>query len=227
MIGALFSGGKDSVFAMYKLIREGKKIGCLISLKSKNKDSWMFHTPAMNMVKLQSEALEIPILISETDGEKEKELDDLKRALENAKKEYKITGVVAGALFSEYQYERVKKLASSLGLEAFAPLWHRNQAEVLEEIIDSGFEVIVTKVASAGLGEKWLGRKIGKKELNELIELNKKLGVHVCGEGGEFESLVIDGPIFKKRIELIETEKRMTSDITGVLEIKEAKLVEK
>jgi diphthine-ammonia ligase len=227
MLGVLFSGGKDSAFSLYHYWKKGEKIGCLISLVSENKDSWMFHTPAMNMVEIQAEAMEIPILVAKTRGEKEKELLDLESAIRKAKSDYKLTGIVAGALFSKYQYDRVVKICDSLNLDCFAPLWQTNQETVVRDIIESGFEVIVTKIASQGLDESFLGRKIDYPLLEEFIFLNKKNGFHIAGEGGEYESLVLDAPMFRKRIVISASKKIMHSDIAGTLEIESAFLEEK
>ncbi|MFH1391471.1 MAG: diphthine--ammonia ligase [Candidatus Diapherotrites archaeon] len=227
MIGVLFSGGKDSVFTLFHYMSKDENIGCLITMKSENKASWMFHTPAINMVELQAEALGLPLLIHSTKGEKEKELEDLEIAIKKAKEKYNLTGIGAGALFSQYQYDRVKRICDSLGLDCFAPHWHKNQAEYLREILDAGFEVIITGIASQGLSKEFLGEKIDDEVFDKFLELNKKIGFHVAGEGGEYESLVVDGPIFKKKLKLVETKKVMQNEMTGHLEIIKAELVDK
>ncbi len=227
MLAVLFSGGKDSVFTAYYYIEQGWEVKCLVSLKSKNKQSWMFHTPAIEMVSLQAKALGIPVIIQQTKGEKEQELLDLQKALEKAKKKYKITGVAVGALLSDYQHERVNRVCHSLGLKCFSPLWHKNQEQLLREIISLGFDVRIVGVASGGLSGEWLGRRIDSECLSHFVALNRKLGFHVGGEGGEYESLVLDCPIFRKRIELGEISKIMSSENSGHLEIASADLVGK
>ncbi|HZX20715.1 MAG TPA: diphthine--ammonia ligase [archaeon] len=227
MLGMLFSGGKDSVFSLYYFLEQGWSVSCLISLKSKNNDSWMFHTPAINLVELQSKSLGIPLVLQETEGEKEKELDDLKVALARAKKEFGITGVAVGALLSDYQQERVNRICESLSLKCFAPLWHKDQTKLLKEIISLDFDVVLVGIASQGLGEDFLGKKIDEKMLESFVKLNEKYGFHVAGEGGEFESIVLDCPVFKKKIKLVETKKIMQNEFTGRLEILNAVLVDK
>jgi asparagine synthase (glutamine-hydrolysing) len=224
-LGALISSGKDSVYAMYKMIKEGYKINCLISIKSTNKDSFMFHTPGIEMVKLQSEAFGIPLLEQETKGEKEVELKDLKKAIERAKKKFGIKGITTGALYSNYQRERIEKIADSLELKVFSPLWHIDQEKEMREIINSGFKFIITKIAAEGLDKSWLGKEITSKDIDKLVKLNKKVGFNIAGEGGEFETLVIDGPIFKKGIQIEETKIKMESKICGELLIKKVKLL--
>src|SRR3989344_6744272 len=179
MLAVLFSGGKDSVFTLYYYLVQGWDVKCLVSLKSANKDSYMFHTPAIDMVKLQSEALGIPLILHETKGEKEQELEDLKATLENAKKKYQITGVAVGALLSDYQHERVNRICHSLGLKCFAPLWHKAQESLLREIISLGFDVRIVATASQGLDESVLGGKIDVQMLEKFLELHKKFFQHL------------------------------------------------
>ena len=223
-LGVLFSGGKDSVFSAYYFIEQGWNVKCLISLTPMNKDSYMFHTPNISMTKILSKALEIPLISEKTSGEKEKELIDLKKALLKAKKKFNLEGIAVGALASDYQQERVNRICHELNLKTFAPLWHKKPEMLLKEMIDLGFDFRISSVSALGLNEKWLGRKIGLNALNELLELEKKHGLHVAGEGGEFESIVLNGPIFKKRIEVIKAEKKMQNEFTGVYEIKKAVL---
>ncbi len=227
MLAVLFSGGKDSVFSLYYCIEQGWDVKCLVSLKSANKDSWMFHTPAIEMVELQSEALGIPLIMRETRGEKEKELDDLKAALLEAKKRFGITGAAVGALLSDYQQERVNRICHSLGLKCFAPLWHKGQERLLREMVALGFDVRITGIASAGLDQSVLGARIDGKIIEKFVGLHKKLGFHVGGEGGEYESLVLDAPIFRKRIGLLKTAKTMSGENSGRLEIISSKLAAK
>ncbi|GAI84061.1 unnamed protein product, partial [marine sediment metagenome] len=224
-LGALISSGKDSVYAMYKMMKQGYKINCLISIKSKNPDSFMFHTPGIEMVELQSKAFGIPLLEQETKGEKEIELKDLKKAIQNAKKKFGIKGITTGALYSNYQRERIEKIANELKLKVFSPLWHMDQEKEMREILNQGFKFIITKIAAEGLGKSWLGKEITEKDIDKLVELSKKFGFNIAGEGGEFESLMIDGPIFNKKIKIEKLDIKMESNICGELLIKKVKLV--
>jgi diphthine-ammonia ligase len=200
----LFSGGKDSTMAVYKAIEEGYTVKYLVSMISDNPESYMFHVPNIHITELSSEAMGIPLIKAKTHGEKEKELDDLKGVLKKLK-DNGVEAIFAGALASEYQKSRIDQLCSDLGLESHAPLWHRDPKEYMEEIIDKGFEVILISVSAEGLDESWLGRKIDSKLLEDIIILNRKYGMHMAFEGGEAETLVLDCPIFKKRIKIIES----------------------
>ncbi len=221
----LFSGGKDSTMAAYKAIEEGWDVEYLVSMFSENPNSYMFHVPNINLTELSSESMGISLLTAKTPGKKEKELDDLKRVL-NELKEKGIEGIFAGALASSYQKSRIDNICKELGLESHAPLWHRNPQEYMEEIINLGFEVIITSVSAEGLDESWLGKKIDMDLLDEIIKLNKKYGMHMAFEGGEAETMVLDCPLFKKRIKILEAENVWDRD-NGYYLINKAVLVDK
>ena len=226
-LGALFSSGKDSNYALYEMQRQNYEIACLITIKSRNPDSYMFHSAGIEMAKLQSEALGIPIIEIESSGEKENELKDLEKALKIAREKFKINGVVTGALASNYQRKRIENAADSCGLRVFSPLWNKNQELELKEIVNSGFKFIITKIACAGLGKEWLGKEIRIGEFERLIALSRKSGFNAAGEGGEYETLVLDAPNFRKRIVPDETETKSASEFCSELVIKSAHLVKK
>jgi diphthine-ammonia ligase len=221
----LFSGGKDSTMAVYKAIEEGYDVEYLVSMISDNPESYMFHVPNIHITELSSEAMEIPLIMAKTHGVKEKELDDLKKVL-NKLKNRGVEAIFAGALASEYQKSRIDQLCSDLGLISNAPLWHIDPKEYMEEIIDSGFEVIIISVSAEGLDESWLGRRIDHQLLEEIIILNSKYGMHMAFEGGEAETLVLDCPTFKKRIKIIEASNVWDRD-SGYLLITKAELENK
>lgn len=223
-LGVLFSGGKDSTYAMHIMKKMNYDISCLISLHSKNLASYMFHTPNMNLVTLQAKAMQLPLIQVDTKGEKEEELKDLEIALKQAKKEYQIEGIVSGALFSTYQRNRIQALADKLGLKVFSPLWHKNQEQELHELLSQKFEICISSIAAEGLDKSWLGRVLKTKDVEELIALSKKHGLNPAGEGGEFESLVLNCPLFKQRLNIKKSELIMESPNTGMFTIKEAEL---
>lgn len=226
-IGSLFSGGKDSCLALWIMQRQNYDVKCIVSVVPENPDSFMFHKTSKSFLRLQSKALEIPLIVKSTKGEKELELAELKSALREAIEKYGIQGVVSGAMYSNYQRERIRKICTSLGLKLFSPLWHKKQGNELKELVDAGFVFVMCKIAALGLGEKWLALPMGKKEVSELNMLSEKIGFNVAGEGGEFESLVLDAPNFRKRIEIVESEKIMENEFTGFLKIKKARIKEK
>ena len=220
-LAALISGGKDSIYAAY-LASKKHKIVCLIAIKSKNPESYMFHIPNFDLVKQQAETMGIPLVFLETEGIKEEELGDLKKGIEIAKEKYLIDGVVSGAIASNYQKGRIDKICKDLNLESIAPLWHINKEMYLRELLKS-FHVIITGIAADGLTQETLGRRLGIKFIEDMNALN----VSPIGEGGETESLVLDCPFFKKKIMIDKAEKRMDTKCSGTYIIKAVRLVNK
>lgn len=218
-LGALLSSGKDSLFAAYTMKRQNYDIACAITLDSENPSSFMFHTPNVELVKLQAEAMGIPLVMRKTAGEKEKELDDLRKALEEAKSKYGIEGIVSGALFSNYQRSRIEKIGDELGLKLFSPLWHMDQEQELRQLLREGFDIIFVSVAAEGLDESWLGRRITEKDVDTLAALNKKYGINIAGEGGEYESLVLDCPMFRKGIVIQQQSLAERGSFSSCLEV--------
>jgi asparagine synthase (glutamine-hydrolysing) len=200
--GILFSGGKDSTYSTYLAKKKGYEISCLISVFSKNKESYMFHTPSISKVKKQAAVMKIPILIGKTEGEKELELKDLQRIIEKAKKKYKFDVLVTGALHSVYQASRIQKICDDLKLKCFNPLWHKDEIKYLEELIKNKFKIIIIGVFAYPLDGKWLGRKIDENFIKEVKELKEKYKIHGAGEGGEFETFVLDCPLFKRELKI-------------------------
>jgi len=222
-LAALISGGKDSLYATY-LESKNNEIACLISIKSKNKESYMFHIPNIELAKIQAEAMKIPLLFIESSGIKEEELGDIKNVLIATKKEYEIEGVVTGALYSDYQKNRIDKICKELELKSIAPLWHIDLEKYLKELVKSGFEVIITGIAADGFDKSWLGKKIDLNLIDKLKLLSKKNKINIGGEGGEYESFVIDCPMFRKKIEILDAEIKMENENTGHYIIKRATL---
>lgn len=205
-IGVLFSGGKDSSLAAFIAKREGYEIGCLISIGSKNKESFMFHVPSIDKVFLQAKVMGLPIVFRESLGEEEKELGDLRGALIEAKNKFGIEGVVSGAVDSVYQATRVQKICSELGLEVFNPLWQKDQFEILRDLIDNNFRVIIVGVAAYPLDRDFLGREINGEFVEDMSGFLNRFGISPAGEGGEFESFVLNCPLFDKGLEVVGFE---------------------
>jgi diphthine-ammonia ligase len=219
----LFSGGKDSGLALDYALKY-TNVKCLIIMESKNSESYMFHTPNIKWAKTQAEAIGIPYIIQITDGEKEKELKDLESAIKKAKNKYKVQAIVTGAIESVYQASRVQTITNNLKMECFNPLWQKDQIELLEELIEKKFEIIISSIAADGLTEKWLGRKIDTAAISELKVLSKKFGFNPAFEGGEAESMILYAPFFKKRVVVKKAKSIMTGENTGYYDIKEVEL---
>jgi asparagine synthase (glutamine-hydrolysing) len=198
----LFSGGKDSCYSAYLAKQKGNELVCLISIFSENKESYMFHTPSIKKTKEQAKVMEIPLIIQKTKGKKEEELNDLEKAIKKAKKKYKIKGIVTGAIQSVYQKSRIENICNKLNLKCINPLWEKDEIKYLEELVKNKFKVIITAVAAYPLNKTWLGREINSKFIEDVKELKDKYKIHPAGEGGEFETFVLDCPLFKKSLEI-------------------------
>lgn len=225
-IAALVSGGKDSVFAVQKMIEAGHEISCFVCLVPENKESYMFHSINTDLVRLIADAADIPLYYQPTSGVKEEELNEMKEALAAAISDYGIEGVCSGAIESEYQRSRVENICGLLGLNAFAPLWHAEPIPLLTEMIDSGMDIRFAAVAADGLDESFLGKQLDSVVLNELIKLHETKYIHIAGEGGEYETAVLDAPFFKQKILPVQTNVRWYGN-RGFYDILEARLVSK
>lgn len=222
----LSSGGKDSLLAALHAVEDGHDLVCLTTIRPERADSWMFHVPNVEWTHLHAKALGIPLIYEVSKGVKEEELADLERALIKAREIYKADGVVSGAIASRYQKERIDALCSKLGMRSYAPLWSRDQLDLLKELLGRGFEVIFVGVFSMGLDSSWLGRRLSFSEVEELKSLSRKFGINPSGEGGEYETFVTDMPLFKKKIRVLSSEIKWCRT-WGVLQIKNAILEDK
>lgn len=220
-VAALFSGGKDSTYATYLAQQKGWTVTHLVSMIP-SEDSFLFHVPNAHLTSLHSEAMEIPLKQANVSGEPEEELEILKSVL----KDLDVEGLITGAIASDFQWSRFNGVCEEIGIKCPSPVWRKDQMRVMEDIIQAGFEVMIVGVAAEGLDESWLGRMIDEDCLKNLERLEREKGINPSGEGGEYETLVLNGPNFGKRLQIKESEK--TWDGTrGQLAVIEAALIEK
>jgi ABC transporter with metal-binding/Fe-S-binding domain ATP-binding protein len=222
-LGVLCSGGKDSLYACYRALQK-EEVACLITVLSENPESYMFHTPNIHLTHLQAAAAGIPLVQRSTEGREEAELADLREAIRDAVREFGIEGVVSGAILSVYQATRVQRICSDLGLWCFNPLWYTGQDSYMRQLLASGFQVLISGVFSTPFDASWLGRTMDTAMLEELIAIARKHHITLTGEGGEYETFVLDAPFFHKRIEVLSAEKDFARD-HGVYRIRGARLV--
>ncbi|HJT09456.1 MAG TPA: diphthine--ammonia ligase [Candidatus Nitrosotalea sp.] len=223
-LAALYSGGKDSTFAVYKAKSEGHTIACLVTIFPKSEESHLLHHPNIAMTRLQAKSLDIPQISVSVDSDKtEIELDELKKALETAKEKFGIEGVVHGGIRSVFQKKHFEAACSSLGLGIVAPIWNVDEKNYLRELVKSGFCFIVTSVTSQGLDDSWLGKEISADDVEKLIAISSKFGSNASFEGGEAETFVIGCPLFSGHIKIIKSRKTWDG-YRGRFEITEAVL---
>jgi len=210
---SLFSGGKDSSWALYRALERGLPVERLVTVHPEG-DSYMYHVPATDLAALAAESIGIPLVDVEPDDfaadaatdsgrQGDAELEPLEAALRDLADEVGgIAGLTAGAVESEYQTSRIEAMADRLDADLFAPLWQEDPRELADAMLDAGFEIRIVQVAAYGLDESWLGRTLDADAVADLEALNEEYGVHVLGEGGEFETLVTDGPHMDRPIRL-------------------------
>jgi ABC transporter with metal-binding/Fe-S-binding domain ATP-binding protein len=229
---SLFSGGKDSSWANYRALEEGLPVERLLTVHPEG-DSYLYHVPATELASLAAESIGIELVdihpdefgaeeTTDAGAQGDAELAVLEDGLRDLDDDLSdgIGGVTVGAVESEFQNSRVEAMSERLGIETFAPLWRRDPRQIAADMLTAGFEITIIRVAAGGLDESWLGRTLDADAIADLAELQEQYGVHLLGEGGEFETLVQNGPHMDRRIEL---EYETTFDGTrGTLQIEDA-----
>lgn len=225
-LAALYSGGKDSTFAIMKAIEMGHTVDFLVTIAVKSSDSYMFHYPCIELTKLQAESMGIKQVWKESEGKKEVEVEDLANVLSALRGQ--IDGVLSGAVSSQYQRSRIEEVCRSLGLMNVAPLWGEDAYDLLREEVDSGIDAMITSVSTGGMDKTWLGRRLNAVAVEELKMLARKLPFNIQFEGGEAETFVTDCPLFKSKVVLKDFEKIWDSKTSsGYIVVKEAALEKK
>ena len=223
-LASLFSGGKDSMYAIDLAQKQGHQITCLLSVFAKSDESHLLHYPNLQWTKLQSESMNIPQLTIDSDSDKtDDELVVLENLLNIAKEKFHIQGLVHGGIKSKFQKEKFETLCSKLDLIAISPLWDTEPKQYMYDLIDSNFLFIMVTVSSDGLDEKWLGKSILKSDIDILKKLSDKFEFNLNFEGGEAETFVIDCPLFSNPIK-INQGKKIWDGYRGRFEIVDAEL---
>ncbi|MCH8519604.1 MAG: diphthine--ammonia ligase [Nanoarchaeota archaeon] len=200
-LAVLFSGGKDSHLAMYKASKE-HEIVCAITMKSRNSYSYMFQSLGFEYTSLQLKMQQIKQHIVQTYGEKEEELEDLKRGIQETIELYGVEGIVTGAIKSTYQASRIQKICRDLDIWCFNPLWEINEEEMLEELSSLHFEVVLLGVFGYPLTKKFVGETLNEDIIQKLLLFKEKYALSPIGEGGEYESFVLNGPLYKQSLDI-------------------------
>ncbi len=195
-VAALISGGKDSLLALHK-VAEKHEVVSLVGIFPKNADSYMFHSVNLHMLDVVAESMGLPLKKLHVSGEEEKEVEELAEQIE----EVDADALCIGGIESNYQKRRFEKVCRKAGMKLIAPLWKVNPEKLMYEVAEK-FEAVIVSVSAMGLDESFLGRRIDESCVEDLKRLNKKYGVHLAGEGGEFETFVLDAPLYKFRIKI-------------------------
>ncbi|WP_299291541.1 diphthine--ammonia ligase [Nitrosopumilus sp.] len=223
-IASLFSGGKDSAFAIHLMQKQSYEVAVLLTIFPKSPESHLLHHPNMKWTKLQAESMKIPQLTIESNSDATKdELLQIENLLITAKDTFNIEGIVHGGIKSNFQKEKFESICQKLGLKVFTPLWHLDAEKYMNDLLENNFSFIMTSVTSEGLDESWLGKKISNSDLSILKNLSDKYGFNLNFEGGEAETFVVNCPLFSSSIEITKFEKNWDG-YRGRFEIVEAGL---
>jgi diphthine-ammonia ligase len=225
-VAVLFSGGKDSVMAVHYAMQQGWEIEALIAVKPKNTEAYLWHYSTVEWSLLQAQAMGLPLILLKNDEiGPDKEANVLNQVFSRLKIKALLLG---GVGLQKTQIESVKKLAAQYKIKVMVPYETYSSEELLREEIKAGFDIRITNVAVDGLGPEWLGRKLDGNSALQMKMLAEKHGFNILGEGGHYDSFVVDGNIFKKKIEFLDTKKVWDSKTSsGYLEVLNAELVSK
>lgn len=190
-MACLFSGGKDSTYAAHLMEQAGHEVVCLVTVVPEDPHSWVFHTLNLEHLPEMAKAMGKDLIAVPSSGEEGADLE----ALESALSGLEVEGVVTGAIASDYQWDRINGVCHKLGLRVFSPLWRKDQLTLLNDMLQAGMRMMLVGVYSDGLGREWLGRVLDRGSVDELSSLAKARGMNVSGEGGEYETLVLDSPM--------------------------------
>ena len=194
-----WSGGKDSCLACYKAMLSGYDISYLVNFVSKEYKRVSFHGTEAKLIQMQAESIGIRLLQKETtkDGYEQEFKEAIRSLIPDG-----ITGMVFGDIYLQEHKDWTERVCSELGIEAVEPLWGKEPEEILSDFIDAGFEAVIVGAQSKFIHREWIGRQVDRN----FMEYLKNRNICPCGENGEYHTLVINGPIFNKRIEIIEAK---------------------
>lgn len=206
-LGCLFSGGKDSTYAIYESIKHGHEISCLLTLFPPSNESLLFHFPNVCITPLVAKAIRLPHLASSVKGtDLQCELKAIEGLISQARAQYHIDGIVHGGISSRFQNSNFSNCCSKYGLRVVSPLWGKPAIKFMRELVSNGFKTLITSVSTMGLDRDWLGKIIDDKQLERLIELSDRNHFNLNFEGGEAETLVLDSPIHHEKVDVLESE---------------------
>lgn len=226
-LASLYSGGKDSNYSIFEMKRLGHDVVCLISIIPEISDSLLFHFPNIHLAQALAQAIDLPIRNFQSSTSKlENEMSVLENALSTVKDEFGIEGIVHGGISSMFQKRNFEKVCEDLYLSVYSPLWNLNPRNYLHQLIDEKFKITIVGVSALGLDQEWLGVTLDHENVTRLESLSTKYGFNLNFEGGEAETLVVDCPIYKKKLEIRKGIVKWFGD-NGIFEIIDYELIDK
>lgn len=225
ILGSLFSGGKDSTYAMHRAQDGGRhRVACLLSVPAASDESLLLHHPNIRWTRLQAESMGVPqIIVAPGSDSVHAEMDALRGAVGDAVDRFGIEGLVHGGICSAFQKERFESLCEDYGLAPLAPLWQADGKQYMRDLVGAGISFMIVSVSADGLDGSWLGRTITARDLPLLERLAGKFGFNENFEGGEAETFVVGCPMFSRPIRVYRAA-RHWDGYRGRFEICEAGL---
>ncbi|MDI9619800.1 MAG: diphthine--ammonia ligase [Candidatus Nezhaarchaeota archaeon] len=197
----LWSGGKDSAYACYLASKAGFSIKRILTFSPQNPESYLFHVPNVRWTALHAKSMDLPQDL--VDVPRTQERAALSSLLSGLKVRYEIDAVVSGVIKSRYQKDVFQEVCDEVGLKLITPIWGRQSLNLLEEVLRENFRAMVVGVYAEGLTSEWLAKELDHRFIERLKELHEKWEIDFCGEGGEYETFVIDAPCFKKKVKVL------------------------
>lgn len=226
-LASLYSGGKDSNYSIFEVKRLGHNVVCLVSIIPEISDSLLFHFPNIQLTQALAQAIDLPIRNFQSSNSRlENETYVLENALSTVKDEFGIEGIVHGGISSMFQKRNFERVCEGLQLSVYSPLWNLNPINYLHQLIDEKFKITIVGVSALGLGKEWLGITLDCDNVKTLESLSTKYGFDLNFEGGEAETLVVDCPIYKKKLAIKEGIVKWFGD-NGIFEIIDYELIDK
>jgi ABC transporter with metal-binding/Fe-S-binding domain ATP-binding protein len=226
-VACLFSGGKDSTYSLYLAKQSGLSVDCLLTLIPNSEESYLFHSPNIWATQLQAKALQIPIITKNINSISiDDECNKLDELISQANSDYKIEGIVHGGIRSNFQKNKFNKICEKYNLKLISPLWQIDEYNYMNQLLKNSFVIQIISVSSMGLDASFLGIILNYYTLEDLYRRSKKYGFNLSFEGGEAETIVLDCPIFKKRLEIL-TSKIHWDGQRGIVEISDISLLDK
>ena len=215
-LASLYSGGKDSAFSLYLAEQQGHDVPYLVNIVPEDRASWIFHTPNLNTVPAMAESMGKKLVLGHSTGEEGSDMEGMRRALEGLD----VEGIVTGAIWSDYQWDRMNMVCGDLGLKLIAPLWRKDQDMLMDQMLDAGIEAVIVGCYAEGFDESWLGRPIYAETVKDLKRLRAKYHISIMGEGGEYESMALYSPLYSKRLRIVSSEREWSRN-NGTLHVRE------
>jgi diphthine-ammonia ligase len=225
-VASLFSGGKDSNYALAWALKEKMEVSHLVTVYPENKESYMYQTAGLELTEFAAKATGIPLVKVWTQGKETAEVSDLQVVLGRIVEDEDIEGLVTGALKSNYQKDRLDRVCAELNIKCISPAWHRDPEEHLRAFLKDGYDIIFVGVSAEGLGQSWLGRHLDEKAITELLKVRERYAINIDGEGGEYETIVLDALHYNQKVVIDESESYWLRD-SGRLNVRKAHLAPK